>query len=159
MTKLPQPILTSLGLLILRLGIAGFMLSHGVGKLRMLFAGEAETLGDPVGIGSLPTLLLLIFAEFLCAGLVLLGLVTRLAAIPLVIAMGVAGFVAHAGDPFTADAAAQLFFAGDADFPASRQPALTFMIVFLALVFTGPGRFSLDALLFTRRDRTIPTAD
>ena len=158
MTKLPQPILTSLGLLILRLGIAGFMLSHGVGKLQMLLAGEADMLGDPVGIGSLPTLLLLAFAEFVCAGLVLLGLVTRLAAIPLVIAMGVAGLVAHAGDPWTADTAAQLFFAGETDFPASKQPALMFMIVFLALVFTGPGRFSLDALIFARRDRTIPTS-
>ena len=157
MPKPPQPILTSLGLLILRLGIAGYMLTHGLAKLQMLFAGE--TLGDPVGIGSLPTLLLLVFAEFICAGLVLVGLVTRLAAIPLVIAMAVAGLIAHAGDPWTAGGAVELFFASeDPAFPASKQPALMFMTVFLALVFTGPGRFSLDALILARRNRSVPTA-
>ena len=38
-----------------------------------------------------------VFAEFFCAAFIILGLFTRLASIPLVIAMGVAVFFAHKG--------------------------------------------------------------
>lgn len=146
----PSALFPSVGLLILRLGIGGFMVAHGVGKLNLLIAGEFDALGDPVGIGGAATLVSLVFAEFLCALLVTVGLVTRVAAIPLVIAMGVAGFVAHAGDPWTAGGAATQFFAGEVEFPMSRQPALMFMATFLALGFLGPGRLSIDALIWPR---------
>lgn len=151
MRTLENPWIHSTGLAILRLGIGGYMLTHGWGKLQMLIAGEFDAVGDPIGIGGGATLGLLVFAEFGCALLVIVGLLTRLAAVPLVIAMAVAALVAHAGDPWTADQAAQLFMAGETDFPASRQPAMMFLLVFLALVFTGPGRFAIDALIHRRR--------
>ncbi|MCA1734513.1 MAG: hypothetical protein LC732_13070 [Acidobacteria bacterium] len=46
--------------------------------------------------------------------------------------------------------AAMRYFSGASQSWGSKQPALTFLIVFLALVFTGAGRFSLDALIASR---------
>ncbi|MEX0653042.1 MAG: DoxX family protein [Phycisphaeraceae bacterium] len=142
--------MVSTGLLILRLGIGGYMLTHGWGKVGMLRAGNFEMMDDPIGIGDTATLLLLVLAEFVCALLVMIGLATRLAAVPVVIAMAVAAFVAHGGDPWTMDQAVALFMEGETQFPLSKQPALMFLIPFLALVFTGAGRFSIDALIWPR---------
>ncbi len=131
---------TSLGLLILRLGIGGYMASHGWGKVQMILNGDFENFADPIGLGKEVSLILVTSAEFLCSGLVMLGLLTRLAAVGPVIAMGVAAFVVHANDPWTMQPAG-----------ASKEPALLFLIPFLALIFTGPGRFSLDALIWPRK--------
>lgn len=137
--------LSSAGLLILRLGVGGFLLTHGVGKVKMLAVGNFEQMGDPIGIGPVASLVLITLAEFLCSILVMLGLGTRFAAIPVVIAMAVAAFVALGGEPWTLEKAAQKFFAGETQFPAAKEGALLYLIPFLALVFTGAGRYSLDA--------------
>ena len=142
-----QDLTTSIGLLVLRLGIGAYMASHGIGKVRMLASGQFEQFGDPIGIGSRLSLTLVAGAEFACALLVLVGLATRLAAIPPVIAMSVAVFKAHAADPWSMETAAMAFFAGESKSWASKEPALLYLIPFLALAFTGAGRFSLDALL------------
>jgi putative oxidoreductase len=135
----------SIGLLVLRLGIGGYMMSHGESKLRMLLAGDFHRFGDPIGLGSAASLVLVTLAEFFAALLVLLGLATRWAAIPVVFAMAVAAFIAHGGDPWTMQRAAELFAAGEAESWASREPALLYLFPFLALAFTGGGRYSLDA--------------
>lgn len=139
-----------IGLLILRLGIGGYMLTHGVGKLRMLLAGDFDKFADPIGLGPAASLVLVTGAEFFCALLVALGLATRLAAVPAAFAMGVAAFVAHGGDPWTMGEGARLFQAGAAKSWSSKEPALLYMIPFLAIAFAGGGRFSLDALLCPR---------
>jgi putative oxidoreductase len=141
----------SIGLLILRLGAGGYLLSHGIGKLRMLLAGDFNTFGNPIGIGSMPSLVLVTFAEFLCSLLVIFGLWTRLAAIPVVISMSVAAFVAHAKDPWSSETAAMAFFGGQSKTWFSKEPALIFLIIFLALAFTGAGALSLDGWLARRR--------
>ena len=128
---------TSAGLLILRLGVGGYLLTHGFGKLQMLMAGG--TFADPIGLGGRASLVLITGAEFLCAILVMLGLATRLAAFPVVFAMAVAAFVVHGGDPWTMQPRG-----------ASKEPAMLYLFPFLALIFTGPGRFSVDALLWPR---------
>jgi putative oxidoreductase len=69
-----------------------------------------------------------VFAEVFCAALVMLGLLTRLAAVPIVIFLGVAFFIQHAHDPWP-----------------QRELALLYLLPFLALIGTGAGRFSLDA--------------
>jgi putative oxidoreductase len=141
----------SIGLLILRIGIAGYLITHGWGKVQMILAGQHEMFGDPVGLGSQLSLWLVAFAEFACAILVLIGAATRLAAIPVVIAMAVAAFVAHGSDPWTMQEAAMRFFSGASKSWASKQPALMFAVVFLTLVFTGAGRYSVDALIARQR--------
>jgi putative oxidoreductase len=125
----------SIGLLVLRFGVGLMMLlAHGWGKL-VGFSDLAEKFPDPLGIGSTTTLLLAIFAEVVCALLIVVGLGTRFAAVPLLVTMLVAAFVVHADDPW------------------SRQEfALLYAIPFLALIFTGGGRFALDHVVqFKRR--------
>jgi putative oxidoreductase len=96
-------------------------------------------------------------AEFLAALLVIVGLGTRLAAATIVISLSVAVFVAHGADPWTMEQGYKLFMAGQAKSWASKEPALLYLISFLALVFTGAGKLSLDALIWPRwRERRVP---
>lgn len=114
------------GLLILRVGAGGLMLGgHGWSKL-VSFSTQTD-FPDPLGIGSLPSLILTVFAEFFCALLLIPGLFTRLAALPLAITMLVAGLVVHGDDPF-----------------AKKEKALLFAVLYLAVALAGPGRFSVD---------------
>ena len=133
-------LLTSTGLLILRVGAGGYIMTHGWGKLQQVMDGNFA-FGDPIGVGEAPSLVLAVGAEFFCSLLVVLGLATRFA-------MGVAAFLVHGNDPWTMGKAAELFFAGQTKYPASKEPALLFLTAFLALAFTGAGRFSLDALIW-----------
>lgn len=145
-----QDLTTSTGLLILRLGIGGYMLTHGFGKLQMLLAGDFARFGDPIGLGSAPSLVLIVLAEFFCALAVMIGWATRVTAMPVVIGMAVAAFVVHGGDPWTMGEGASLFKAGQAKSWASREPALLYLIPFVALIFTGAGRLSFDGLVRPR---------
>jgi uncharacterized membrane protein YphA (DoxX/SURF4 family) len=76
--------------------------------------------------------------------------------------MAVAAFVAHRDDPWTSQAAAQAFRAGTSKSWSSKEPALLYLIPFLALIFTGAGRYSLDHLIWRRfgsaRDVSIDAA-
>jgi putative oxidoreductase len=146
----PKDLVTSIGLLILRVGVGGYLASHGWGKLQMLLAGEFEKFGDPIGLGAGLSLGLVVFVEFVCSLMVMLGLATRLAAIPVVVTMVVAAAVAHGSDPWTMEQAYKIFMAGESKFPVSKEPALLFLVPFLALVFTGAGQLSLDALIWPR---------
>ena len=145
-----QELGTAVGLLILRVGIGGYLATHGWSKLQMALEGAYAMMGDPIGIGARPSLWLLVFAELVCASLLVAGLATRLAALPIIVAMAVAAFVAHAADPWTMEQGAKLFMSGQAQFWGSKQPALMFLVPCAALVFTGAGRFSLDALIARR---------
>ena len=78
--------------LILRLTFGLLMLSHGIPKLMKLMDGNME-FGDPIGIGVPASLALTVFAEVLCSALLVIGLWTRLALIPLIITMAVAVFI------------------------------------------------------------------
>lgn len=140
----------SIGLLILRLGVGGYLLTHGWGKLQMLLAGDFDKFGDPIGLGSGLSLVLVAVAEFFCSLLVMLGFVTRFAAAVVVLSMAVAALVAHSNDPWTMEQAARLFMAGESKSWASKEPALLYLIPFLALIFTGAGRFSIDGLIWPR---------
>ena len=151
MPLLNQESLNSIGLLLLRAGVGGYMLTHGWAKFQMLLGGNFEIVGDPIGIGNAPSAVLIVFAEFVCAGLVVIGLLTRLAAVPLVIAMLVAALVAHGKDPWTLGEAYRLFMEGKSEFPKSKQGALLYAVPFAALALTGPGRLSLDWLIWGRK--------
>jgi putative oxidoreductase len=117
-----------IGLLVLRVAGGLMMAGHGYGKVQKLLAGDYG-FPDPLGIGPAASLVLAALAEFVCALLVVVGLKTRWNAIPIVVTMLVAGLIVHAEDPW-----------GD------KEPALLFAAAFLALVFTGGGRFAIDAL-------------
>ncbi len=141
---------TALGLLVLRAGTGGYLLTHGLGKLEMLLGGQAEMFGDPIGLGKELSLVLITLAEFVGSCLVIVGFGTRIAAATIGIGMAVAAFVAHADNPWTMEGGYVLFTSGAAKTWASKEPALLFLIPALTLILTGPGRFSLDAGLFGR---------
>jgi putative oxidoreductase len=125
--------LPSLGLLILRLATGALLIyGHGWPKL-MSYQERSARFSDPIGLGPAASFALVVFAETLCALLVMLGLFTRVSAVPLVLFFAVAAFIQHAADPF----------------PRRELPML-FGAAYLALILTGPGRFSLDALRFNR---------
>lgn len=96
----------------------------------MNFSSMMEKFPDAIGIGRTPSLILIIFAEVVCALMITVGWYTRFAALCLAIAMGVAFFIAHGGS----------LAAG----PGSGELAFIYLAAFVALVFAGPGRFSLD---------------
>src|SRR6476661_2970765 len=88
----------SFAVLVLRVGAGSLlMIQHGLDKL-MHFAQKAPKFADPFHIGHTTSLSLVVFAEFFCAAFIILGLFTRLACIPLIIAMSVALFFAHKGE-------------------------------------------------------------
>ena len=122
-----------LALLIFRIAAAAFMLSHGIPKLTKLLSGEEIQFADPYGLGPVTSFVLVIFAEFICSILVMLGVATRLAALPLVFNMATAVIFAHAHDPF-----------------AVKEKALLFLIIFGLLAVVGPGRYSFDHALSQR---------
>jgi putative oxidoreductase len=127
---LQQAWYTAMGLLILRVGAGTLMLTlHGWGKL-INFREQAATWADPIGLGPHLSLTLATFAEFFCALLLVLGLFTRLAAIPLIVTILVAGVIVHAADPWDA-----------------KEKAFLFLTMYLAVAFAGPGRYSLDGLI------------
>ncbi|MGK7390483.1 MAG: DoxX family protein [Candidatus Cyclobacteriaceae bacterium M2_1C_046] len=116
----------SLGLLILRIAFGALLLTHGFPKLMKLLEGNMQ-FGDPLGLGSGVSLVLAVFAEFLCSILVIFGVFTRLATIPIIITMSTAAFIVHADDPFS-----------------TKEKALLFLFGFLCLLFTGSGKYSVD---------------
>jgi len=122
-----------LAILMLRIGIAVLMWTHGIPKLIMLITGSIH-FTDPIGLGSLLSLILSTFAEAICILFIFLGLGTRLATIPLIINMSVAAFIQHAADPI-----------------GTKEKALLYLLVFVVLLFTGAGRFSFDHKFHMRR--------
>ncbi len=101
--------------------------SHGYGKFQKILAGNFEGFLDPLGIGSAASLCLATFAECVCAILVIVGLFTRFAALPVVITMAVALFGVH-----------------NAEFVSSGELATVYMLMFVAITLAGGGRFSVD---------------
>lgn len=120
----------SFAMLVLRLGVGFLMLvNHGLDKL-MHFAEKSGRFADPFGVGSTTSLSMVVFAEFFCSVFIILGLFTRLAVLPLIIAMGIALFYAHKG---------QLF--GDGEMAA------LYLSAYIAILFAGPGSASLDKFI------------
>ena len=120
-------------ILLLRIFSGAFIMTHGVPKINRIISGDMG-FGDPIGLGPDLSLILTAFAEGICGFLVIIGLGTRWATIPLIIAMAVAGFIHHAADPF-----------------GRKEKAFLFLVVFVVLLFTGSGKYSLDRQLFNKR--------
>jgi putative oxidoreductase len=128
--------LTDAGLLIARVGISALMLTHGIPKLFMLLSGAPVSFPPVMGLSPELSLGLAVFAEVICSVLLLAGLATRLAVLPLIVTMLIAVFVIHAADPVSI-----------------KESALHYLLVYTVLLFTGSGKYSLDYLL-TRKIAT-----
>ena len=118
--------LDSAAKLLIRLGAGGLILTHGLPKIGRLFGEGPVKFADPFGLGPEISLVMAIFAEVICAVLVIIGFKTRIATIPLMLTMLTAAFYAHWSDPF-----------GKKELP---------LLFFLAILVMGPGKYALDSL-------------
>ena len=107
-----EPISEDFGQLALRLGFGGTMFwQHGWPKL-MQFSERMDDFADPLGVGPFLSLAMIVLAEVVCAALITLGMWTRAACVPLIIAMAVAVFIVHGDDPFGNKELAMLYLIG-----------------------------------------------
>ncbi|MBK8518397.1 MAG: DoxX family protein [Saprospiraceae bacterium] len=120
-------------LLLLRLGVGIFMLTHGMGKYSKLFAEGPIKFADPIGVGVTASLALAFFAEVFCSILLILGLGTRLAAVPLLITMLVAALIVHANDGF-----------------GKQELPLMYSTIYLAIAIAGAGKISIDNWIYNK---------
>jgi putative oxidoreductase len=119
----------NLAMFILRVGAGILIMHHGYDKL-VHFNQYSQHFIHFLGMSAGLTLSLVIFAEFFCAIFIILGLFTRLAAIPLVIDLSMAVAKGHDMDIF-----------GKGELPA------LFVLIFITILILGPGRISIDGMI------------
>lgn len=128
------PLSADLGLLIIRVWFGLVMaFAHGWGKMfgdTTKMVAKLDELGFPA-----PALMASLagLSEFVAALLLAIGLLSRLAAIPLAFTMVIAAFVIHGSDPWMKQ-----------EFP------LLYACAAIAILVSGPGRFSVDHALRKR---------
>jgi putative oxidoreductase len=125
--------LTSFALLLLRawLGLS-MLLLHGLSKVKD-FSKLSADFPDPLHVGHTASLALVVFAEVLCSVLLVLGLATRFAALMLAVNMFVAFFIVLQGALTGAH---------------SGEIAFIYLAGYVALLFAGAGKLSLDKVNF-----------
>ena len=124
---------TSIGLLLLRLWLGlTLLLNHGSGKLKG-FSDLAPNFPDPLRIGHSASLGLVVFAEVVCSLLLIMGLLTRFAALVLAINMTVAFFMVH-----------KTALSGE----HSGELAFIYLAGYVVLLIAGGGKISVDQALF-----------
>ena len=119
-----------LALLVGRIAIGILMLTHGLPKLQALLSGDTIQFPSVLGMSAGLSLALAVFAEVFCSILILVGLGTRLAVVPLTITMLVVVFSVHAADIF-----------------AKKELAVFYLAGYVVLFFAGSGKYSIDHLL------------
>jgi len=120
----------NLGALVLRVTFGLLLLIiHGLDKITH-FSKYEYTFYNFLHIGRRWSLVLCIFAEVLCSALLVLGLFSRFAALVLVINFSVVLFLVIKGQPLE-----------------TQQVAISYMAVFVALLLTGPGKYSVDGAM------------
>lgn len=116
-------------MLLLRLISGILLMHHGYGKLTH-FSEMKTHFMDFMGIGMTASLSLVIFAEFFCALFITIGVFTRLATIPIIVAMAVAIIKSHN---------LQVFGEG--------EKAVLYLGAFLVILILGPGKMSIDGMV------------
>ena len=104
----------------LRFGFSMGFMTHGYDKWIRIFS-------DPIGIGSTLSLFLTAFAEFVVPIFLIIGYKTRLSSIFPIITMFIAYVVSHDGDPFS-----------------KKEKSFIYLIAFITIFFTEPGKYSID---------------
>lgn len=123
----------SLGIFILRLGTGLLLVGHALPKLEMLADGRAETWLDPLGWGATLSLLLCCAAELIGSLCLILGLMTRIAALILAFNFAVVISVVMPKPNLNL-----------------QELAIFYLVACATLICTGAGRFSLDRLIIPR---------
>ena len=116
-------------LLVLRVLFGILFLTHGYAKL-MAHATMSDLFADPFGLGSIISFWMVVFAEVVCSFALIFGILQRIVLIPMIITMCTAFFWVHGGDVF-----------------AAKELAFVYLIMFVILYITGPGKYSFDAVI------------
>ena len=125
----------NIALFAVRVFVGFAMISHGYPKLQKLTNGEEIQFMDFLGLGATTTLCLVVFAEFIGSIFLILGLFSRFFLAVLTFTMMIAALVAHGGDPFS-----------------KMESSLLYLSIYILLLATGPGKFSIDAMINKRRE-------
>lgn len=125
----------ALFLLAIRILFGLLLMNHGVQKWSN-FQELSLSFPDPLGVGSAMSLGLAIFAELACSMAFIIGLLYRLALLPMIFTMGMAFFVIHANDVF-----------------AVKELAFVYLAMFVLMYIAGPGKFSVDYLIGSELNR------
>jgi putative oxidoreductase len=104
------------------------LINHGIDKLKH-FAEKQSSFPDPFHIGHMPTLMLVLFAEVFCTVFIVLGLFTRMMAIPVVINFAVIVFLVNKS------------YSGPA------EVGVLFFAAFFSVLLMGPGKYSIDGAM------------
>lgn len=118
----------SIGLLVLRAAALSLFLKHGLEKLTG-YSRMVQHFPDPLHVGAHFGLAFALLSDGICSVLVTIGLATRPASAVILCNLLVAFFFVHHAAYFT-DGHVEL--------------VAVYIIVFAALLFAGPGRFSVD---------------
>lgn len=120
--------LNDIALLVFRVGVGLAMVyQHGFKKLAVVMGDDPIKFADPLGLGDATTMYIAVFAEFVCASLIVIGLFTRWATIPLMITMLVVVFIVKMGQGF-----------------GEQEMAFMYLMSLIAIFLMGPGKYSLD---------------
>lgn len=120
-------------LLLLRIFVSCMMLFHGFSKLAN-FTTLSVSFPDPLGVGPGVSLICSVLAETGCSLLLLFGIFTRLALLPLIFNMIVAIWVVHGPDPF-----------------AVKELGMMYLAIYVVFFFIGGGRYAFDYWFFRRK--------
>ena len=124
---------SDIGSLLLRVTAGSMMLTHGFPKLQYLLSGEVISFPDPFYITPTLSLGLAVVAEFLCSILVIIGLKTRYATVPIILTMLVAIFSIH------------LTYYMD-----KQELPLLYLSMFTCILIIGGGNYSIDQVIYDR---------
>ncbi len=134
----PEPYSTagySFIILLFRIAFGLLLLRHGIDKC-IHFDTLAKTFANPLGIGVELSLILAIFAEVVCSLLLIFGFLFRLCLLPLIFNMFVAAFLAFPHSTFSA-----------------KELPFLYLVVFVILFISGPGKYAVDYLIARRKPR------
>lgn len=124
-----------MGLLLLRAGVSlSLFLKHGWEKLSG-YSRMVQHFPDPIHIGPHASLAYALVTDGICTILIAAGLFTRPASALLLINLLTAFFFVHHGAFFT---------------DGHTELVAVYILVFVAIVVSGPGRFSVDTRMKKR---------
>ena len=118
-------------LLVARISIGLMFLNHGMQKW-LTFGEMSSNFPVPLHIGSAWSLILIIISEVVCSFFFIFGFLYRIVLLPMIFTMGMAFFVIHDGSL------------------DGGELSLIYLLIFVFLYLTGPGKFSIDAWLEKR---------
>ena len=122
------------GMLILRLGAGLLMATHGWSKL-MGFSEKSGDFYNFLVLGDQISQALTVFAEIFCSMFLVLGIGIRLFLVPLIIVAVVIVFVVHGADPLS-----------------DKEHGILFLVPYITLRLTGPGKYS-DEITWSSRTK------